>query len=147
MAAKSVSKDRIRVIIVGAAGRDFHDFNVFWRNDARYQVVAFTAAQIPDIDGRVYPAQLCGKRYPKGIPIEPEGKLAELIKKHGVQQVTMAYSDLAHVDVMHKAALVNAAGADFRMLGPHHTMLKSKKPVIAVCAVRTGCGKSRPRVR
>ncbi len=142
MAAKSVSKDRIRVIIVGAAGRDFHDFNVFWRNDPRYQVVAFTAAQIPDIDGRVYPAQLCGKRYPKGIPIEPEGKLAELIEKHGVQQVAMAYSDLAHVDVMHKAALVNAAGADFRMLGPRHTMLKSKKPVIAVCAVRTGCGKS-----
>jgi predicted GTPase len=142
MAAKSVSKDRIRVIIVGAAGRDFHDFNVFWRNDARYQVVAFTAAQIPDIDGRVYPAQLCGKRYPKGIPIEPEAKLAALIEKHGVQQVTMAYSDLAHVDVMHKAALVNAAGADFRIMGPHNTMLKSKKPVIAVCAVRTGCGKS-----
>ena len=142
MAAKSVSKGRIRVLILGAAGRDFHDFNVFWRNDPRYHVVAFTAAQIPDIDGRVYPAALCGKRYPKGIPIEPEGKLSELIEKHRVQQVAMAYSDMAHVDVMHKAALTNAAGADFRMLGPHHTMLKSKKPVIAVCAVRTGCGKS-----
>jgi len=142
MAGKSVSKDKIRVVIVGAAGRDFHDFNVFWRNDPRYHVVAFTAAQIPDIDDRVYPAELAGKRYPKGIPIEPEENLGALIKKHGVQQVTMAYSDLAHVDVMHKAALANAAGADFRMLGPRHTMVKSKKPVIAVCAVRTGCGKS-----
>lgn len=142
MAAKSVSKERIRVLILGAAGRDFHDFNVFWRNDPRYQVVAFTAAQIPDIDGRVYPAQLCGKRYPKGIPIEPEEKMAELIDRHGVQQVAMAYSDLPHVEVMHKAAIANAAGADFRIMGPKNTMLKSKKPVIAVCAVRTGCGKS-----
>ena len=142
MAAKSVSKDRIRVLILGAAGRDFHDFNVFWRNDPRYEVVAFTAAQIPDIDDRVYPAQLCGKRYPKGIPIEPEEKMAELIDRHGVQQVAMAYSDLPHVEVMHKAALANAAGADFRIMGPRNTMLKSKKPVIAVCAVRTGCGKS-----
>ncbi len=140
--AKSVSKDRVRVIILGAAGRDFHDFNVFWRNDPRYQVVAFTANQIPNIDGRVYPKQLAGKRYPKGIPIEPEEKLVALIQKHKVEQVVMAYSDLAHVDVMHKAAIVNAAGADFRIMGPAHTMVKSKKPVIAVCAVRTGCGKS-----
>lgn len=140
--AKAASKDRVRVLILGAAGRDFHDFNVFWRNDSRYHVVAFTAAQIPDIEGRVYPASLCGKRYPKGIPIEAEEKMTELIERHKVDQVTMAYSDLSHVEVMHKAAIANAAGADFRILGPRHTMLKSKKPVIAVCAVRTGCGKS-----
>ena len=142
MPSKSVFNNKIRVVILGAAGRDFHDFNVFWRNDPRYQVVAFTAAQIPDIEGRVYPPQLAGKRYPKGIPIEAEDKLPDLIEKHRVQQVAMAYSDLAHVDVMHKAAIANAAGADFRMLGPRNTMLKSRKPVIAVCAVRTGCGKS-----
>ena len=136
------SQERIKVIIVGAAGRDFHDFNTFWRNDPRYDVVAFTAAQIPDIHGRTYPPELCGERYPKGIPIEPEEKLAELIKQHQVDQVTMAYSDLPHAQVMHKAALVNAAGADFILLGPRYTMLKSTKPVIAVCAVRTGCGKS-----
>ncbi len=142
MAAKSGSKDRVRVLILGAAGRDFHDFNVFWRNNPRYQVVAFTAAQIPDIEGRVYPTVLAGKRYPKGIPIEVEANMTQMIERHGVQQVTMAYSDLPHVEVMHKAAIANAAGADFRMLGPRYTMLKSKKPVIAVCAVRTGCGKS-----
>jgi predicted GTPase len=135
-------KEKIRVIIVGAAGRDFHDFNVFWKKNARYEVVAFTAAQIPDIEGRVYPAELCGERYPNGIPIEPEEKLADLIAKHDVHQVTMAYSDLSHDDVMHKAAIANAAGADFRIMGHKHTMLKSTKPVIAVCAVRTGCGKS-----
>lgn len=134
--------DRIRVIILGAAGRDFHDFNTFWRDDPRYEVVAFTAAQIPDIEGRIYPPELCGERYPAGIPIEPEEKLAELIQKHDVDQVAMAYSDLPHEEVMHKAALANAAGADFRIMGPKHTMLKSTKPVIAVCAVRTGCGKS-----
>ncbi|MHC4697428.1 MAG: cyclic 2,3-diphosphoglycerate synthase [Planctomycetota bacterium] len=138
----SSTKNRIKVIIVGAAGRDFHDFNTYWRNDARYEVVAFTAAQIPDIHGRTYPAQLCGRRYPKGIPIEPEEKLAELIKKHKVDQVAMAYSDLPHEQVMHKASLVNACGADFRIMGHTATMLHSKKPVIAVCAVRTGCGKS-----
>ncbi|GEM_PF-26385 len=132
----------VKVIIVGAAGRDFHDFNVFWRNDPRYQVVAFTAAQIPDIAGRTYPPELCGDRYPNGVPIEPEEKLVELIKKHQVDQVVMAYSDVAHEDVMHKAAIANAAGADFRMLGCRSTMLKSTKPVVAVCAVRTGCGKS-----
>jgi len=131
-----------KVIIVGAAGRDFHDFNTFWRNDPRYRVVAFTAAQIPDIAGRVYPPELCGSRYPEGIPIEPEYKLAELIKDHNVDQVAMAYSDLPHAEVMHKAAIANAAGADFRINGFRHTMLQSTKPVIAVCAVRTGCGKS-----
>ncbi len=136
------SKNKIKVIIVGAAGRDFHDFNTFWRNNARYEVVAFTAAQIPDIHGRTYPPQLCGKRYPQGIPIEPEEKLAELIKKHNVDQVVMAYSDLPHEQVMHKASLVNACGADFRIMGHANTMIHSKKPVIAVCAVRTGCGKS-----
>ena len=134
--------DQIRVVIVGAAGRDFHDFNTFWRKNPRYRVVAFTAAQIPDIDGRTYPAELCGERYPDGIPIEPEERLAELIKEHRVDQVAMAYSDLSHEDVMHKAAVANAAGADFRIMGPQNTMLKSTKPVIAVCAVRTGCGKS-----
>lgn len=134
---------RIRkVIIVGAAGRDFHDFNTFWRDNPRYEVVAFTAAQIPDIDGRVYPAELAGDRYPDGIPIFPEEKLVELIKAHDVDQVALAYSDLPYDEVMHKAAIANAAGADFRLLGPKHTMIKSSKPVIAVCAVRTGCGKS-----
>ena len=107
----SSPKDQIKVIILGAAGRDFHDFNTVWRNDPRYHVVAFTAAQIPDIEGRTYPATLCGERYPSGIPIEPEEKLAELIQTHGVDQVAMAYSDLPHEEVMHKAALANAAGA------------------------------------
>ncbi len=133
---------RIKVIIVGAAGRDFHDFNTFWRHQRHYEVVAFTAAQIPDIHGRVYPPELCGERYPNGIPIEPEEKLTELIEKHGVGQVAMAYSDLPYAEVMHKAAIANAAGADFRIMGHRHTMLKSTRPVIAVCAVRTGCGKS-----
>ena len=136
------SNKRIKVIILGAAGRDFHDFNTFWRSHSRYEVVAFTAAQIPDIHGRTYPPELCGKRYPRGIRIEPEEKLADLIKKHKVDQVAMAYSDLPYEEVMHKAALVNAAGADFRIMGYRNTMLESRKPVIAVCAVRTGCGKS-----
>ena len=136
------SKNRIKVIILGAAGRDFHDFNTYWGKNARYEVVAFTAAQIPDIDGRTYPPQLAGKRYPKGIPIEPEEKLAELIKKRKVERVAMAYSDLPYEQVMHKAAIANAAGADFVIMGPRSTMIESKKPVIAVCAVRTGCGKS-----
>ncbi len=136
------TSDQIRVIIMGAAGRDFHDFNTFWRNERRYHVVAFTAAQIPDIEGRTYPPELCGERYPHGIPIEPEEKLAELIQKYDVDQVALAYSDLSHEEVMHKAAMANAAGADFRIMGPKNTMLVSTKPVIAVCAVRTGCGKS-----
>jgi predicted GTPase len=131
-----------RVLILGAAGRDFHDFNTYWRNQTGCEVVAFTAAQIPDIDGRVYPPELCGPNYPKGIPIESEDKLLELIEKLKVDEAVMAYSDLSHEEVMHKAAIVNAAGADFRMLGYRQTMLRSSKPVIAVCAVRTGCGKS-----
>ncbi len=130
------------LIIMGAAGRDFHDFNVYWKDQEDYRVVAFTAAQIPDIAGRVYPPQLAGPKYPKGIPIEAESEITELIRKHKIDEVTLAYSDLNHLDVMHKASIVNAAGADFRLMGAKHTMIKSKKPVIAVCAVRTGCGKS-----
>ncbi len=136
------SANKRKVIIVGAAGRDFHDFNVYWRQEEGSEVVAFTAAQIPDIEGRTYPSELTGPRYPKGIRIESEDKLAELIRKHDVDEVVMAYSDLSHEEVMHKAAMANAAGAAFRMLGHRQTMLKSTKPVIAVCAVRTGCGKS-----
>lgn len=131
-----------KVIIMGAAGRDFHDFNTYWRDNPAFEVVAFTAAQIPDIAGRVYPPELAGPRYPKGIPIHAEADIEKLIHKHGVDLVAIAYSDLPHEVVMHKGALVNAAGADFCMLGHRHTMLKSSKPVIAVCAVRTGCGKS-----
>ncbi|RMF74057.1 MAG: GTPase [Planctomycetota bacterium] len=131
-----------RVVIIGAAGRDFHDFNVFWRDNATYEVVAFTAAQIPDIDGRTYPAELAGPRYPKGIPIYAEEELPRLIREHNVDVCALAYSDLPHLEVMHKASLVNACGADFMLLGARSTMLTSSKPVIAVCAVRTGCGKS-----
>lgn len=131
-----------KVIIMGAAGRDFHDFNTYWRDNPAYQVVAFTATQIPDIAGRTYPPVLSGARYPQGVPIYAEEELPNLIAKHDVDLVTIAYSDLPHEVVMHKAALVNACGADFVLLGHRHTMLKSSKPVIAVCAVRTGCGKS-----
>jgi len=133
---------RAKVIIMGAAGRDFHNFNVYFRDNANYEVVAFTATQIPNIEGRKYPASLAGKLYPKGIDIYPEKDLRELIKKHGVEQVVFAYSDVAHVDVMHKASIVNAAGADFRLMGGNQTALKSKVPVVAICAVRTGSGKS-----
>jgi predicted GTPase len=133
---------RAKVIIMGAAGRDFHNFNTYFRDNANYEVVAFTATQIPNIEGRKYPAVLAGKLYPKGIEIHPESDLPELIKKHGAEQVVFAYSDVAHVDVMHKASIVNAAGADFRLMGPEQTELKSKVPVIAICAVRTGSGKS-----
>ncbi|MBX9696433.1 MAG: cyclic 2,3-diphosphoglycerate synthase [Cyanobacteria bacterium] len=131
-----------KVIIMGAAGRDFHDFNVFWKQQPNYHVVAFTAAQIPDIEGRMYPPELSGADYPDGILIESESRITELIKEHEVDEVALAYSDLNHVEVMHKSAMVNAAGADFRLMGWRQTMLSSKKPVIAVCAVRTGCGKS-----
>jgi len=127
---------------MGAAGRDFHNFNVYFRDNANYEVVAFTATQIPNIESRKYPASLAGKLYPRGIDIYPEKDLPELIKKHGVEQVILAYSDLNHVDVMHKASLVNAAGADFRLMGPNQTEVKAKVPVIAICAVRTGSGKS-----
>ncbi|HUV61881.1 MAG TPA: cyclic 2,3-diphosphoglycerate synthase [Thermoplasmata archaeon] len=133
---------RAKVIIMGAAGRDFHNFNVYFRDNANYEVVAFTATQIPNIDGRKYPASLAGKLYPKGIDIFPESDLPELIKKLGAEQVVFAYSDIPHVEVMHKASLVNACGADFRLMGANQTALKSKAPVIAICAVRTGSGKS-----
>lgn len=133
---------RSKVIIMGAAGRDFHNFNTYFRDNANYEVVAFTATQIPNIEGRKYPASLAGKLYPNGINIFPEKDLPELIKKHGVEQVILAYSDLSHIEVMHKASLVNACGADFRLMGSDQTAVKSKVPVIAVCAVRTGSGKS-----
>jgi predicted GTPase len=130
------------VVIMGAGGRDFHDFNTVFRNDPGTQVVAFTAAQIPGIDERTYPASLAGPRYPAGIPIRPESELAQIVREEGVTEVVLAYSDLSHEDVMHKASLVLATGADFRLLGPRATMLKAERPVIAVTAVRTGCGKS-----
>jgi predicted GTPase len=131
-----------KVIIMGAGGRDFHDFNVAFRNDPDTEVVAFTATQIPGIDNRVYPPALAGELYPQGIPIRPEDELTELIREHHVDEVVLAYSDLKHETVMHKASIVLAAGADFRLMGPKATMLESTKPVIAVCATRTGCGKS-----
>lgn len=131
-----------KVIIMGAAGRDFHNFNTFFRDNKDYRVIAFTATQIPYITKRNYPPRLAGKFYPKGIPIFAEKKLPELIKKHRVDLVNLAYSDLSYSELMHKASQVNSCGADFILLGPEHTMLKSKKPVIAVTAVRTGCGKS-----
>jgi predicted GTPase len=131
-----------KVIVMGAGGRDFHDFNVVFREDADTRVVAFTAAQIPGIADRVYPASLAGPLYPDGIPIVSEERLAELIRSEAVDEVVFAYSDLAHVEVMHKASIALAAGADFRLLGPRSTMLLATKPVVAVTAVRTGCGKS-----
>lgn len=134
--------DRIRTIIMGAAGRDFHNFNVFFRDNQDYEVVAFTATQIPNIEGRKYPKELSGSLYPTGIDIFPENELEELIKKLNVDQVVFAYSDVPHEYVMHKASMVLASGADFRLMGIGTTQLKSKKPVIAVCAVRTGSGKS-----
>jgi len=130
------------VIIMGAAGRDFHNFNTFYRDKKQYNVVAFTATQIPDIDGRKYPKVLAGKLYPKGIPIRPESELEILIKKHKVDEVVFSYSDVPQPYVMQAAALVDRAGASFVLLGTKQTMIKSKKPVIAVTAIRTGCGKS-----
>jgi len=130
------------VIIMGAAGRDFHNFNVYFKDNPRYNVIAFTAAQIPDIAGRLYPPELAGGSYPEGISIYPEDQLAELIRKHKVDLVAFSYSDVPHVDVMHKASLAMAEGADFILIGAPYTMLKSKKTIVAVCAVRTGCGKS-----
>lgn len=131
-----------KVIIMGAAGRDFHNFNVYFRGNPRYRVVAFTATQIPDIEGRCYPPELAGPEYPDGIPIHPEEDLTHLIQSHRVDLVAFSYSDVPHLQVMHKASRVMARGADFILLGATYTMLKSKKPVVAVCAVRTGCGKS-----
>lgn len=134
--------DRINVLIMGAAGRDFHNFNVYFRDNERYNVVCFTATQIPDIEGRNYPAKLAGRLYPEGIPIYPEEQLAELIQQHRIQQVVFAYSDVPHQQVMHRASLVLKNGADFRLMGPDNTMIESSKPVVAVTAVRTGVGKS-----
>ena len=131
-----------KVIIMGAGGRDFHNFNVAFRNDPNTDLVAFTAAQIPGIDERVYPPSLAGPLYPEGIPIRPEDELTQLIREHGVDEVILSYSDLKHETVMHKASIALAAGADFRLMGPKATMLRSSKPVVAVCATRTGCGKS-----
>ncbi|AAL80671.1 GTPase [Pyrococcus furiosus DSM 3638] len=135
-------KKRRRVVILGAAGRDFHNFNVFFRDNPDYEVVAFTATQIPDIEGRIYPPELAGELYPNGIPILPEDDLEKIIKEHDVDIVVFAYSDVSHEHVMHLASRAHSAGADFWLLGPKSTMLKSSKPVVAVTAVRTGCGKS-----
>ena len=131
-----------RVLIMGAAGRDFHNFNVAYRNDRRYEVVAFTATQIPFIDDRKYPAELAGELYPDGIQIYPEDQLDRLIRDLQVEDVVFAYSDVSHEYVMHKASQVLAAGANFVLLGPRSTMLEATVPVVAVCAVRTGSGKS-----
>ena len=133
---------KIKVIIMGAAGRDFHNFNTVFRDNKKYEVVAFTATQIPNIDGRKYPAKLAGALYPKGIPIYTEEELPTLIEKHRIDEVVFSYSDVSNTYVMEKASLVMAHGADFKMLGTRHTMVKSKVPVIAVVAVRTGSGKS-----
>lgn len=137
MAVKKTS-----VIIMGAAGRDFHVFNTCFRSNPGYEVVAFTAAQIPNIEGRKYPAVLAGNLYPEGIPIYPEEDLERLIKTRQVDQVVFAYSDISYDQLMHKGSAVLAAGSDFRLLGPKNTMIKSARPVISVCAVRTGAGKS-----
>jgi predicted GTPase len=133
---------KIKVIIMGAAGRDFHNFNTYFRNNDKYEVVAFTATQIPNIEGRKYPGELAGELYPNGIDIHPEEDILDLIKKYDVDEVVFSYSDISYDYVMSKSAMVNAAGADFKLLGPKRTMIKSNKPVVAICAVRTGCGKS-----
>lgn len=131
-----------RIVIAGAAGRDFHDFNTAFRHNEQAQVVAFTATQIPNIEGRVYPAALSGPLYPEGIPIYPESELEAVIEKYQVDDVLFSYSDVSHETVMHLASRVLAAGAGFRFLSPRQSMLKANKPVVSVCAVRTGCGKS-----
>ncbi len=133
---------REKVIIMGAAGRDFHNFNIYFRGNQRYDVLAFTATQIPNIEGRCYPAALSGELYPDGIPIYSESELNHLIESHNVDLVAFSYSDVSHQSLMHKASRVMAAGADFILIGATYTMLKSKKPVVSICAVRTGCGKS-----
>jgi predicted GTPase len=131
-----------RVIIMGAAGRDFHNFTCCFRDNPAFRVVAFTAAQIPYIAHRRFPASLAGKLYPRGIPIHPEEDLPGLLRRRRIDQVIFSYSDISHEELMHKASLVIAAGADFSLIGPAATMLKSRRPVVSVCAVRTGCGKS-----
>ncbi len=130
------------VIIMGAAGRDFHNFNVYFRGNERYRVVCFTATQIPDIEGRRYPAALAGELYPEGIPIHADDRVFDMVKEHRVDLVAFSYSDVPHTEVMHKASIVTAAGADFIIIGALYTMLASSRPVVSVCAVRTGCGKS-----
>jgi len=134
--------NRTKIVIMGAAGRDFHNFQVCYRDDPSVEVIAFTATQIPGIEDRIFPPELAGSHYPKGIPILPEAKLPKIVGHHKVHQVVFAYSDIAHSDVMHKASLALSLGADFVLLGPDRTMVKSSIPVISVCAVRTGCGKS-----
>lgn len=134
--------DRVRIVIMGAAGRDFHNFNTVYRDDPETQVVAFTATQIPDIAGRLYPPSLSGPLYPEGIPIIDEAELPQFCLQQHVDQVVFAYSDVSHAEVMHCASIALASGADFTILGPQRTMLHSRVPVIAICAVRTGCGKS-----
>ena len=131
-----------RLIVCGAAGRDFHTFNLVLRDRADAEVVAFTATQIPNIDGRVYPPELAGTLYPDGIPILPESALEQLVREHEIDSVVFAYSDVTHEHVMHIGSIALAAGADYRLLGPRSTELTSQKPVVAVCAVRTGSGKS-----
>lgn len=131
-----------KVLIMGAAGRDFHNFNCYFRDNAQYEVVAFTATQIPNIDGRIYPSVLAGKLYPNGIPIHDEADVPDLIRKHHVDLVVFAYSDVNYEYLMHRAALVNACGADFMVMGTRQTQVASSRPVIAICATRTGCGKS-----
>ena len=131
-----------KVIIMGAAGRDFHNFNVYFRDNERYRVIGFTATQIPDIEGRLYPPELAGELYPEGLPIYPEEQLTELIRKHKIDLVAFSYSDVPHTEVMHKASIAMAGGADFILIGATYTMLRSEKPIISVCAIRTGCGKS-----
>ena len=133
---------KVKTLIMGAAGRDFHNFNLIYRDNDKYDVVAFTATQIPDIDGRKYPAELAGKLYPNGIPIHDESDLQQLIEDNNIEEVVFSYSDIMHEDVMHKASKVIAWGAHFKILGGEPTMVKSTKPVIAIGAVRTGCGKS-----
>jgi len=137
-----MTNEKIKIIMIGAAGRDFHNFNVVYRNNPNYEVVAFTAAQIPDIDDRKYPASLAGELYPDGIPIYAEEELEALIKKHNVDECVLSYSDLAYETVMHIGSRVMSAGARFSMLGAEPTMIKSTKPVVSITAVRTGCGKS-----
>src|SRR6476619_916231 len=140
--AYSVFMNRTRIVIVGAAGRDFHDFNLGYRGRDDVEVVAFTATQIPNIEGRVYPAELAGERYPGGIPIVAEDELERLVRDERIDEVVFSYSDITHEHVMHLGSRALAAGASYRLLSPRETMLTSSKPVVAVCAVRTGAGKS-----
>lgn len=141
-AAMTGHPGRKRLVILGAAGRDFHNFNVAYRDDERFEVVAFTATQIPGIEGRVYPPGLAGRLYPNGIPIRLEEDLEAIVIEHDVEEVIFAYSDVSHEYVMHLGSRALAAGADFKLLGPRSTMLTAEVPVVAVCAVRTGSGKS-----